>query len=287
MVKFFDPITKEEITYYIAPNLLPQWDNLKDGKLQKQDEDRVYITDGRERAGKSLFTLQQAKYLDPTFDISRVCFTPEEFLFQIRNAPAGSAIVFDEAFRGLSSKASQSKVNKTIVQAMMEMGQKNLIVFIVLPTFFLLEMYAAVLRANVLFHIYKDRSGRRRFRIYNYKKKSWLYKVGKKKGFDYSFPRISRRHTGRFYGVFPIDEKSYRKKKLDSLKGFEQIFEEDTGTEKFHKAVGGMIKAEKKINPKISDKKMVKILKEKYFIDVSLTNVGVIRRKTRETTQNL
>ena len=96
MVKFFDPITKEEITYYIAPNLLPQWDNLKDGKLQKQDEDRVYITDGRERAGKSLFTLQQAKYLDPTFDISRVCFTPEEFLFQIRNAPAGSAIVFDE-----------------------------------------------------------------------------------------------------------------------------------------------------------------------------------------------
>jgi len=48
-----------------------------------------------------------------------------------------------------------------------------------------------------------------------------------------------------------------------------------------------MIKAEKKINPKISDKKMVKILKEKYFIDVSLTNVGVIRRKTRETTQNL
>lgn len=283
MVKFYDPIKKEEITYYIAPNILPNWDKLRNGKLQKQDEDRVYITDGRERAGKSLFTLQQAKYLDPTFDLSRVCFTPEEFLFQIRNAPAGSVIVFDEAFRGLSSKSSQSRVNKTIVQAMMEMGQKNLIVFIVLPTFFLLEMYAAVLRANVLFHIYKDKSGRRRFRIYNYKKKSWLYKIGKRKGFDYSFPRISRKHTGRFYGVFPIDEASYRKKKLDSLKGFEQTFEEDTGTEKFHNAVGGMIKAEKNIDPKITDNKMVVILREKYGIEISLANVGVIRRKTNKT----
>ncbi len=230
MVKFYDPIEKKEITYYISKLLLKKWDKLKDGRLKKKDEDRVYIVDGRERIGKSLFAMQQAKYLDPTFNLPRICFTPEEFLYQIRNAPFGSVIIFDEAFRGLSSKASQSRVNKKIVQAMMEMGQKNLIVFIVLPTIFLLEMYAAVLRTNVLFHIYKDRSGRRRFRIYNYKKKSWLYKVGRKKGFDYSFPRIHYKYTDRFYGIFPIDEADYRKKKLESLGKFE-VQEESTQKE--------------------------------------------------------
>lgn len=122
--------------------------------------------------------------------------------------------MFDEAFRGLSSKASQSKVNKAIVQALMEVGQKNLIVFIVLPTFFLLEIYAAVLRSNCLFHIYKSKDPEKKwraFRIYNYGQKSLLWNVGRKKGFSYKFPRVKIR--GKFYNKYPIDEMSYRKKK--------------------------------------------------------------------------
>jgi hypothetical protein len=42
----------------------------------------------------------------------------------------------------------------------MEMGQNNLVVFIVLPTIFLLEMYPAVLRSEALFHIYKNKKDR-------------------------------------------------------------------------------------------------------------------------------
>ena len=165
MVEFYDPIQKIDISYYIDKKLKENWDKLRKGQLIKKDDDKVYIIDGRERAGKSTFATQQAKYLDPLFNIDRICFTAEQFLYQIRNAPKGSVIIFDEAFRGLSSKASQSKINKSIVEAMMEMGQRNLIVFIVLPTVFLLEIYAAVLRSNTLFHIYKDKSGKRKFRI--------------------------------------------------------------------------------------------------------------------------
>lgn len=197
---------------------------MRSGNLIKQDSDRVYITDGRERTGKSVFTFQQAKYLDPTFNIDRICFTPESFLKQIRTAPQGSVVVFDEAFRGLSSKASQSKVNKKIVQAMMEMGQRNLIVFIVLPTIFLLELYPAVLRSEALFHIYKDKNGQRQFKLYNYAKKSRLYMNGKKKGFSYAFP-TSKFH-GKFFGKYAVDEKAYRKKKLRSLQDNDIISEE-------------------------------------------------------------
>ncbi|KKM66095.1 hypothetical protein LCGC14_1484640 [marine sediment metagenome] len=225
MVEFYDPLTKENISYHIDKNLIKNWDKLREGILIKKDDDKVYIVDGRERGGKSTFAIQQAKYLDSSFNIDRVCFTAEQFLYQIRNAPKGSCIVFDEAFRGLSSKASQSKINKSIVEGMMEMGQRNLIIFIVLPTFFLLEIYAAVLRSNTLFHIYKDpKSGIRKFRIYNFKEKSILYRVGKKKGFDYSYPRV--RIRGSFFKPFPIDKKSYDKKKLDTFKGVKEKEEE-------------------------------------------------------------
>jgi len=215
MVEFYDPVTKTTLSYYISKKLIKKWDKLKDGRLQLKDEDRVYIVDGRERSGKSVFTFQQAKYIDPTFNIDRVCFSPDEFLQQIKYAPEGAVIVFDEAFRGLSSKASQSKVNKKIVEAMMEMGQRNLVVFIVLPTIFLLELYAAVLRTNALFHVYKDRKNRRAFKIYNYNKKSWLYNYGKKRGFSYAMPKV--RPADRFYNKYAINEDEYRAKKLNSL----------------------------------------------------------------------
>ena len=119
MVEFYDPIQQIQLSYFIDKKILEKWDKIRGKELIKKDEDRVYLVDGRERSGKSVFAFQQAKYIDPTFDLKRVCFTPEEFLWAIRNSPQGSVIVFDEAFRGLSSKSSQSKVNKKIVQAMM------------------------------------------------------------------------------------------------------------------------------------------------------------------------
>ena len=227
MAEFYDPVQNITLSYHIDNNLKVKWDKLKDGRLAKTDEDRVYLVDGRERTGKSVFTFQQAKYIDPSFNLSRVCFTPDEFLHAIRTAKKGQVVVFDEAFRGLSSKASQSKVNKKIVQALMEMGQRNLVVFIVLPTFFLLEMYAAVLRSNALFHVYKDKRGDRRFRIYNFNQKSILYQVGKKKGFSYKIPRVKLR--GRFFNKYAIEEAGYRAKKDKSFTQTEQSKEEEEG----------------------------------------------------------
>ena len=205
---------KKFLSYHIDPKIKVKWDTLRQGKLQKKDEDRCYIVDGRERVGKSLFALQQAKYLDPTFNIDRICFTPEEFLEQIRNAPEGSCVIFDEAFRGLSSKGSQSKINKQIVQAMMEMGQRNLIIFIVLPTIFLLELYAAVLRSNALFHISKKKGANARsFKMYSHKKKAKLYQLGIRKGWEY---KVYTAFMGRFPNKYPGGKKfelKYREKK--------------------------------------------------------------------------
>lgn len=276
MVEFYDPVEKKNISYHIDKKLVVKWDALRN-TLIKKDEDRVYIVDGRERVGKSVFTFQQAKYIDPTFSQERVCFTPEELLNAIRTVPKGSAVVFDEGFRGLSSKATQSRVNKKIVQGLMEMGQKNLVVFIVLPTIFLLEMYAAVLRSEVLFHIFKDKKGKRAWRLYNHSKKTQLYLTGKKKGFSYKFPKVHL--TGRFFAIYAINEKIYRKQKMDSLKESdkEQLsVREERYLDFYRKLICAF-----KDSHKLSEQGTADALKE-YDIEISPTNVGKIYRKLRK-----
>lgn len=222
-------------SYHMDDSLIKKWDKLRNGNLAKYDEDRFYIVDGSEGSGKSLFTIQQGSYIDPTIlndekgkILPRICFTSKEFLYAIRNTKSTreqtKVIIFDEAFRGLSSKAALSKDNKILVQALMEARQNNLVCFIVSPSFYLLEFYAAVLRSQALFHIVKEKHSRRRYvRIFGKKDKAILYQIGVRKGWGY--PRITKQRV-RFFNIYPGGddfEKKYRKKKRDSLREGEKV----------------------------------------------------------------
>jgi len=217
-------------TYHMDNSLQLKWDKLKSGELAKYDEDRFYIVDGAEGSGKSLFTLQQAAYIDETIlddegkkVVPRICFTAKEFLEAIQNNRSTTektkVIIFDEAFRGLSSKSAVSKNNKMLVEALMEARQNNLLVFIVSPSFYLIEFYAAVLRSQALFHVIKERNTRKRYvRVFGKKDKAILYQIGIRKGWGY--PRKTKQRV-RFFNLYPggkAFEKKYRKKKRDSLR---------------------------------------------------------------------
>lgn len=254
MVEFFDPIAQTNISYHIDAKLLKIWDKLKERGLVNINEDRVYLVDGREGSGKSTWAFQQAKYLNPEFTLEHICFHPEDFLHQIRNAPKGSVVVFDEAFRGLSSKASRSNVNKEIVQALMESRQRSLVIFIVLPTFFLLEMYAAVFRSEALFHIYKMKgkkdSPARAFKIYNYAKKKTLYLRGKTKYFSYKFPIIKRskgkflfkrRKDGLWVPYNTFDKQGYDHKKYEAFKKKKEEEKLSAGQYKYEQVIVSLI----------------------------------------------
>ena len=224
-------------SYYMNKYLKAMWDNIRGGKLKKLDEDRVYIVDGRERSGKSLFSIQQAAYIDPSIlnDLSRITFTTEDTLKAIRNTKSTNTetkvIIFDEAFRGLSSKSAISKVNKQIVQALMEMGQSNIVLFLNSPSFFLLETYPAVLRSNALFHIEKVKGNRKRFfKGYNEEKKGDLYRIGIRKGWRYN---IKTNFRDWFFEKYPGGddfERRYRDKKYKSLRDMgENLIEKPIG----------------------------------------------------------
>ena len=236
--------------YHVNNRLLKYWTVNSLVNMKKKDSDRVYITDGHERGGKSLWTIQQACILEPGLLespeklVSRICFTAEEFRDVVRNTKNG-VVIFDEAFRGLASRATMSRTNKMLIQILMEMGQNNNIVFIVLPSFFMLDIYPAMLRSNCLFNIYEDKRSRKRcWRFYNKADKNKLYQWGVKRGWSYL---IKSKVSGNFYNKFPGGDafrEAYLKKKAASL--------------------AGMFEKEEKSNEEPREVKLIRHLKEEY-----------------------
>ncbi len=243
--------------------------------LNQKDEDYVIVVDGHERVGKSTFAMQLGKRIDPTLNLSRLCFSPDEFKNQILSAKKGQCVIFDEAYRGLSSRGALTEVNRILVSLMSEMGQKNLCVIIVLPTFFLLEKYVALWRARGLFHIYK-KNGRKGYWVgFGRKKKKLIYLKGKK---DYTYNlKIARsRFKGRFYGKYVVDEEAYRTKKKKSLnEGFTTTIQE-----KFKEQRDKLVYLIKR-EMNISQRDMQKIFKE-YDVGMKRTAIGNILRNIKK-----
>lgn len=286
-------------TYHVNDRELRKWDTIKHGKLKKIDEDKVYIVDGRERTGKSVYSIQQAAYIDPDIIedqrdgkilpridmgaakswedkspwrtqtekryregtlLPQITFGAKETLNAIRfyksSKDKTKALQFDEAFRGMSSTGALSKENRRLTQAMMEMGQSNLVLFIVSPSFYLLSLYPAMLRSNALFHISKDKKSKKRVvRIFNYKRKALLYQIGLKKGWGYP---IKTPLNANFYNVYPGGkdfEWRYRLKKQLSLRDSEaeEVKEEHKWKVQRDKIVEG-IYSELKSQAKVSEK---------------------------------
>ena len=143
----------ETIEYFMEDRLKHSLDNKVIPSLHKKDKDCVLVVDGREGSGKSTLAFQVAKYVDPSFNIDRIVFSPDEFREAVFKAKKGQAIVYDEAFTGFSSRASLSPINRVLVSLAMQMRQKNLCILIVLPTIFMLDKYMALFRTRALLHV--------------------------------------------------------------------------------------------------------------------------------------
>ncbi|HDK42169.1 MAG TPA: hypothetical protein ENG87_02215 [Candidatus Pacearchaeota archaeon] len=171
-------------------------------------------------SGKSWFAFQIGKYVDPTLNLNRVVFSPDDFRQAILKAKKGQCIIYDEAFTGYSSRSSLSPVNKVLVSLAMQMRQKNLFVIIVLPTIFLLDKYMAIFRTRGLFHIFESKGIRGYFKFYNSRVKKYLILMGQKT-MSYNHKKIWTNFKGRFYGKFALgDDKVkdlYLKKKEKAL----------------------------------------------------------------------
>jgi len=186
----------------------------------KDDWDFVWVVDGVERGGKSVFAQQVAKVVDSTFNIDRIVFTPKQFEDAVKKAEINTAIVYDEGFGGLSARASMSMINMSLVKMLTEIGFKNLFIIICLPSFFDLDRYVALWRSRALFHIYTgDNMSRGFFKAYNYEAKKFLYLVGKKL---YDYKVANPNFYGRFTKRWVVDKDLYNKKKREAVLSVEK-----------------------------------------------------------------
>lgn len=227
MVKVFQGTPQE---YYMDQNMRDNLDLAR--TVIKKDWDMILVYDGSEGSGKSVKAMQDAYYCDPTFNLDRVVFNPKDFQNAIMTADKFQSIVYDEAYTGLSSRATMSLINRTLIKMLAEIRQKNLFVFVVMPCFFDLDKYVALWRSRALIHIYTgDNFQRGFFCFYNVDKKKSLYCLGKK-FYNYNNPKPNFR--GRFTNHYVLDEVEYRKKKRAALikrekdaseKAFEKEFE--------------------------------------------------------------
>lgn len=214
-----DP-TGFSISYSMDDRLKKNLDERVIPALSKQDKDYVVCVDGREGAGKSYFAFQLGKYVDPSLNLKRVVFSPDDFREAILRAKKGQCIIYDEAFTGFSSRSSLSPVNRVLVSLSMQMRQKNLFIIIVLPTIFLLDKYMAMFRTKGLFHVFESRGVRGYFKFYNSRVKKYLILAGQKT-MSYNHKKVRTSFRGRFYGKFALGDDNvlaaYLKKKEKSL----------------------------------------------------------------------
>lgn len=205
---------------YIDNRLKRELDRKVIPDLKRKDKDAVFCVDGKERSGKSVFSMSIAAYiasvLKTEFNLSNVCMQPNEFREKVERSGKRQAIIYDEAHRGMASIRTLSEVNKILKDLMMEMGQRNLFIIVVLPTFFLLDKYVALFRTSGLFHVYENKRRRGYWVYYNEKRKQTLYMLGKRE-FNYNcmkFPHF----RGRFFNKYSLNEEVYREKKAKSFK---------------------------------------------------------------------
>lgn len=212
MVIIKPALTKYSMDGYLKRNL----DIVKD-QINNKDNDFVGIVDGFEGVGKSVLAMQIGKYVDPSLDLSRICFTSEEFKEAVLKAKKGQCVVYDEAITGAFSREAIQMMNVVLIKMMAQIRQKNLFMVLVLPSFFDLDKNLAIWRAKFLLHChYGKRYERGFFKFANLEKKKTIYIEGQKL---YKYPRDTNKWNfwGRFPKYYTVNERVYRKKKLDSL----------------------------------------------------------------------
>lgn len=202
---------------WVAPIVKTELDKVKKRVLTK-DRDFVAVIDGEEGSGKSVLAMQLAAYLDPDFSLDKIVFTSDEFLKLIKDphTKKGSCIILDEAFAAANSRASLTEVNRAMIGVATEMRQKNLFIFLCIPSFFDLDKYFALWRCRALFHVYFTPEEERHYVIFPKEQKKDLYLMGKK---TYSYRKpYSPFPPFTFPNFYTVNEEDYRYKKAQAFK---------------------------------------------------------------------
>jgi len=206
-------VTVKGQEYYLDGILKVNLDLTK--RVIKQDWDFLFVIDGIEGGGKSIFTQQVAHYVTGgNIKVEHITYSPKDFRKKVLSAPKYGAVVYDEAFRGMSARAAMTQTNRMLMGMLQEIRQKNLFIFIVLPSIWDLDKYVALHRCAGLFHItVTEKRERGFFKFYN---KGQITNLLRDYKLRYKYP-YSPKFKGRFTKYSPMNKEEYLLKKGEAL----------------------------------------------------------------------
>jgi len=201
--------------FYIDGYLKSKLDNVK--KIISKNWDAVILIDGKERSGKSTLGFVCAWYLsDGKVTINNISKDTEDAIRKIETLPDKSILFVDEGSMSFSSKDAMRREQRKIMKILDVVGQKNLCIIIILPSFFDLLKPIATRRARFLLHVYTDEElNRGRFSYFGEKKLKKLYEYGKKNFGSYDKPESD--FIGRFTDFKVPFFEEYLKLKRETL----------------------------------------------------------------------
>jgi ABC-type oligopeptide transport system ATPase subunit len=120
-------------------------------RINKYNKNWLAVIVGETGSGKSYSAMKLAELLDPTFNISRVVFTPKGFIKLLNKGKLrkGNIIIFDECGVGLSSRNWYNTINKVIGYILQTFRHRNLGVIFTSPDISFVDV-----QARKLFHTY-------------------------------------------------------------------------------------------------------------------------------------
>ena len=215
----------EELGFWMDGYLKSNLDIIRTVMDKNLDWDFHYICSGLERSGKSVFTMQICKYIDSKFNIDNIVFSSVDFIQKSKELPKNSAILWDEAVEGGSTRESITNIGTTLKKFVAQMGQKNLFVIMNIPDFFDLNKNLALRRSSGLFRVYAlDYFSRGYWGYYDRERKKNLWLLGYKTR-DYDKQRYNVH--GRFINHYVVDKEQYLLKKNESLMKSSELLEKN------------------------------------------------------------
>lgn len=194
--------------------------------------DCVYILFGREGTGKTTLGTQISWFLDNTFGVTKIVWTPDQFDQAIDNAEVGDSILWDEAITGAMSTQHAEEVSMRIVKKLTMIRKKKLKIGICFPYLYMLNKYF-VSRCLFSIYIYAKGFGDRGYaRFYDSRNTEKLYELMKGKyRYDYAgaFSEATKNFHFRFTSRFCADVGEYDRLKTESSK----LIEANTKEEEF------------------------------------------------------
>jgi energy-coupling factor transporter ATP-binding protein EcfA2 len=146
-------LTKEKVGKVVDPVMYGKLFLIH--KNLEKFNDKVIVIVGREGSGKSTIANHLCAIMDESYEMSRNCFSPREFIHNLRIVDILKAINIDEGAIGLYSRESMNIDNRNMVKTFMVIRRKSLFVTVCIPDYSSLDSYIRNHRTSLLIYIMK------------------------------------------------------------------------------------------------------------------------------------